>query len=101
MLIRFGGAARIDGLPDTVAATYRQPLPNCVTYQYLGIILDGKMIIIRHFNKVKKCMGNGLHKLNQLLKCMTQSVSLSIYKVMILPTLEYVSVVIGSVVKKE
>lgn len=96
MVMYFGSGSKIDGLAGPELFLGGQALPICTTYPYLGVTLDSKLSILPHITKVKKSFGNRLYKLCKLRKCMSKKVSLDIYKVMIVPVVEYCSFYTGS-----
>ena len=92
----FGSGPRVNNLLGPNLKLGGHTLPTCTTYPYLGVLLDSRLSIVPHINRVKKSFGNRLYKLCKLRKCMTRDVSVDIYKVMIVPVVEYCSFYIGS-----
>ena len=64
-------------------------LDRVPTYKYLGITLDANLTYNRHLENVIKSLSYKALLLAKMRKYITQDVSLRIYKIMILPVLEY------------
>ena len=89
MCMFFGSGHRLSTLDGPNLTLNGVLLPVCTSYPYLGVELDGKLSLTPHVNRLKKSLGNKLYELSKLRKNMSTKLSLTVYKVMILPTFEY------------
>ena len=96
MCMYFGSDSKLKNIGNPNIVLNGNLLPSCECYPYLGVELDQHLSLTPHINKIKKSLGNKVYKLSKLRRNMTKKISLQIYKVMIVPTLEYCSFFTGS-----
>ena len=66
------------------------------TYKYLGVLLDSKLSFESHIKKVSNDVSYRLTKLFRLRNMITENVATKIYKVMILPLMDYCDIIYAS-----
>ena len=96
MVMYFGSNTKLAGLDNPRLFLNDSALPSCATYPYLGVELDSKLSLTPHIRKLKKSLGNKIYKISKLRKNMSLAITIKVYKVMILPSIEYCSFYTGS-----
>ena len=95
MCMYFGSKTKLSGAGDPIFMLNNVTLRTCTSYPYLGVELDSCLSLTPHMNKSKKLFGNKLYKLTQLRKTSSNEVCLTVYKVMMAPSVDYCSFYTG------
>ena len=62
---------------------------RCENYTYLGVVLDSRMAFDSHVKKMNKEVSFRLSMFFKLRPCLTEKLAVKIYKIMILPVIDY------------
>ena len=64
-------------------------ISRCENYTYLGVVIDSRMAFDSHVKKVNKEISYRLNMFFRLRPCLNEKLATKIYKVMILPVVDY------------
>ena len=63
------------------------------TYKYLGLTLDSSLTFIKHLSNLINTLNYKIYLLNKIRPFLTRAASITLYKMMILPYLDYGDIV--------
>ena len=89
-LLYIGTRSKLNGLQDAEPLRlYDCDVIVVKQYNYLGVILDPEMSLRPFINYIKKTISHKIFTLAKIRKCLTEHAAVMIYKLTILPYMEY------------